>query len=60
MWKFTKEQQQALLNLCNGQMDKPISYLAFRRSAFLAYGDCMMVPWCGMLIGIEADGYAHS
>lgn len=21
---------------------------------------CVMVPWCGMYIGIEPDGYAHS
>jgi len=21
---------------------------------------CVMVPWCGMQIGIETDGYTHS
>lgn len=29
-----------------------------------AYADtllgCIMVPWCGMLLGIERDGYTHS
>ena len=22
--------------------------------------DCIMVPWCGMVIGVEKNGYAHS
>lgn len=22
--------------------------------------DCVMVPWCGMWLGIEQDGYTHS
>lgn len=21
---------------------------------------CLMVPWCGMYLGVEPDGYAHS
>jgi hypothetical protein len=41
--------------------DKPTSYLAFRRTASRAIGDaCIMVPWCGMVLGIEPDGYTHS
>ncbi len=36
------------------------AYRAFRKSAFLAFGDCVMIRWCGMTIGIEADGYTHS
>lgn len=23
-------------------------------------GDYIMMPWCGMWLGIEADGYTHS
>jgi len=37
-----------------------ISYLNFRRSAYIAFGDCVMVRWLNMTIGIEADGYTHS
>jgi hypothetical protein len=36
------------------------AYKAFRKSAFRAFGNCVMVKWSGMLIGIEADGYTHS
>lgn len=25
-----------------------------------AFGDCIMVEWCGMHLGIEKDGYTHS
>ena len=37
-----------------------ISYNTFRRSASRAFGNCLMVPWCGMMLGIETDGYTHS
>jgi len=23
-------------------------------------GGCVMVPWCGMWVGIEPDGYTHT
>lgn len=35
-------------------------YRAFRRTAWIAFGDCLMVPWAGMMLGIERDGYTHS
>ena len=35
------------------------SYLTFRRSATLTR-ECLVVPWCGMFLAIEADGYTHS
>lgn len=37
----------------------PISYRSFRRSVRPG-PDCIMVPWLGMWLGIEADGYTHS
>lgn len=38
---------------------KPLTYLQFRR--LVSYGwDCLMVPWAGMWLGIEKDGYTHS
>jgi hypothetical protein len=33
---------------------------AFRRRAFRAFGDCVMINWAGMILGIETDGYTHS
>lgn len=61
----TKAQQRALKALYDRHQprpvnDIPISYLAFRRTAYQAFGDCLMVYWCGMFIGIESDGYTHS
>jgi len=55
----TKAQQKALLSLYQRFQQSP-SYLKFRRNAFWAYGDVLMVPWAGMYVGIEADGYTHS
>lgn len=37
----------------------PISYLTFRRTINQGF-DCLMVPWMGMWLGIEPDGYTHS
>lgn len=40
-----------------------VTYRRFRRSVVgpLYRSDpCLMVPWCGMWLGIEADGYTHS
>tara|TARA_R110002095_G_scaffold179565_1_gene157014 strand:+ start:280 stop:468 length:189 start_codon:yes stop_codon:yes gene_type:complete len=58
----TQEQRKALLSIYNRDWnDKPASYLKFRR---MAYNDtlmnCVMVPWAGMWLGIESDGYTHS
>ncbi len=35
------------------------SYLEFRRTVQY-YDDCIMIPWYGMWLGIESDGYTHS
>lgn len=58
--KITKAQQVALLAVYNRKNMWPQTYLQFRRTAFLAFGDCVMVPWCGMVLGIETDGHTHS
>ena len=34
-------------------------FLAFRRKACPG-PDCIMIPFAGMWLGIEADGYTHS
>jgi hypothetical protein len=58
---FTKAQQQALLALYQRSPDGAASYLAFRRRAAYSHMvGCVMIPWCGMWIGIEYDGHTHS
>lgn len=37
----------------------PITYRQFRKRAVHSY-DCIMIQWCRMWLGIEADGYTHS
>lgn len=72
--KLTREQRQALHSLylrgplvySDGQTyshtqtdEAPLTYRQFRRCIKPAW-DCIMVPWCGMWLGIETDGYTHS
>ena len=74
MKKLTKAQQVALLKIynrpiesecptCKGRWKRPRleSYLRFRRTAYNdTIMNCVMVPWAGMWLGIEPDGYTHS
>lgn len=57
---LTKPQRKSLAALW--KLSGVASYRTFRRSVFPYPGDdgCVMVPYCGMLVGIERDGYAHS
>lgn len=47
----------------NTQMEykgqRPATYRQFRRTVRIGSG-CIMVPWCGMWLGIEPDGHTHS
>lgn len=45
-----------------GPTDRPISYRAFRRNVHPTFGcdNAVCVPWCGMWLAIETDGYVHS
>lgn len=36
-----------------------VSFREFRRSVIYQF-DCILVPWVGMFLGIEHDGYTHS
>jgi hypothetical protein len=40
----------------------PLTYKQFRRSVQPTYGcdGAVTVPWCGMWLCIEQDGYCHS
>jgi len=36
-------------------------FRAFRKTVVHAsYDGCILVPWCGMWLGIERDGYSHT
>jgi hypothetical protein len=43
--------------------ERTITYREFRRwcrKAGSGLDYCVVVPWCGMLLGIESDGHTHS
>jgi hypothetical protein len=39
-----------------------LTYRQFRKTAEATFGmdAAVVVPWCGMWLAIEADGYVHS
>ena len=57
--KPTRKQIEAFWSVYN-RTDLGVSYLQFRRTIKPAFGDCYMIPWCGMFLGVETDGYTHS
>lgn len=62
---MTKEQHAALRKLWDrmestGHAKYDNDYESFVGTAHQSFGDCVVVPWCGMVIGIEPDGYTHS
>jgi hypothetical protein len=68
----TKEQRRALYSIWRRDNERPAltlhligtksygEYLKFRRTAVQSHMGCMMLPWKGMWLGIEPDGYTHS
>ena len=58
---LTPEQRCALGKIYYRHLDTPtnLTYREFRETVRLGSG-CIMVPWCGMWLGIEPDGYTHS
>ena len=68
MTKTTKEQRRAIKRIFDrgpisgSGYGMPLTYRQFRRRAFCTLGDdsCIMIPWAGMILGIERDGYIHS
>lgn len=61
MEDFTQEQYDALRRLFEHNPDGADSYEQFvSRATYSPMMGCVMVPWRGMTIGIEADGYTHS
>ena len=60
--KLTRKQKEALKEVWNRDWLKPSSYLAFRRTVegTVFMDDAIVVPYCGMFLAIETDGYTHS
>ena len=64
MLKLTKSQQRSLLVKWQ-RASQGLTYRQFRRTVtFHGFGssfpDYIGVEWCGMFVGIEKDGYAHT
>ena len=62
MTYLTKPQRHALHSLFarSGESTR-MTYRQFRRTVRPGFGgDYIMVPFCGMQVGIETDGYTHS
>ncbi len=62
---LTRAQREALFDLYRRSgvslESKKKTYLQFRRTARMdCMLGCLMIPFCGMLVGIEWDGYTHS
>lgn len=57
MKPLTKAQRAALKRVWLRDTTKP--YRLFRKTA-LNYGEYVMIPFAGMWLGIEKDGYTHS
>lgn len=56
---LTKPQRKAVYIKYLRSPDGTTSYREFR-ARILPSLDCVMLPWCGMWLGIELDGYTHS
>ncbi|MBP0440457.1 hypothetical protein [Tianweitania sediminis] len=61
MTRTTREQRRAIHRKWR-QADQGLPYRSFRRlAASVPAGDgAIALPWCGMWLCIEADGYTHS
>ena len=62
MQTLTRQQREALFRVwkrVQNETENPPSYLTFRRTTQPGW-DCIMVPFAGMWLGIEKDGYTHS
>ena len=57
--KLSKEQQTSLKRVWT-RNNQGKSYLAFRRTVCVTFDCAVLVPWSGMWLGIEPDGYTHS
>jgi hypothetical protein len=59
---LNKVQRKAVYQLYEGNPDGSPSYWHFRHRVFPMFGEPLvaMIRFCGMVVGIEPDGYTHS
>ena len=55
-----RAQREAILKKFIWDPDEAPTYRIFRKRAFKSFDGVLMLPWCGMWVGIEKDGYAHT
>ena len=61
MTKLTRAQRKAVYRKYCENADGCSTYREFRKRVTPAgFGDYVMLDWCGMMLGIERDGYTHS
>ena len=64
MVKTTRAHREALLRIWQRPIHgehNPLTYRQFRKTVQPGLGGYyVMVPWAGMWLGIEKDGYTHS
>lgn len=69
MVKTTRAQRQAIYRKwlqCPSplprthELHSTMTYRQFRKSVIQGDYGCVLVQWCGMWVGIETDGYAHT
>lgn len=61
MCNTTRAQREALLRLFKRLEPGTTTYREFRRKAWPVFHDnAIAVPFCGMYVCIEADGYSHT
>lgn len=59
MTRTTRAQREAIARKFNQSPDGAQTYKEFRKRVVQGFG-YLMLPWCGMWLGIESDGYTHS
>ena len=59
---LTRSQREALYRVWRRDTSVAKNYLAFRRDVMYGLGmdSFIVVPWKGMMLTIEQDGYTHS
>ena len=60
MSPITRAQREAIYKKFIRDPDGSPTYRIFRTRAHKAYAGIVMLRWCGMWVGIETDGYAHT
>ena len=61
MVRTTRKQREAIARLWARTEERP-PYRRFRRAVSGTFGmdGAVVVPWCGMFVAIERDGYSHT